>query len=222
MTTIATNGYFLVADNRNTITIPGHPVYNAHSGEVGDEVLADTCIKINLINSDLTIGGSKIKAIAGAGLTTVINSFTEVINNYKVNENTDIKQIFKLLNNLYIGKDVDILGVTEDCKPFFISLNGDSRLSTNSPGCCIGKGSGSGILGTVLDLGTKLTMKEIIPLASRFDKFTSPSYSAYSTEENHLFGFVIPSQEDIFDITKKAVDKAFITYGNTNSFINNG
>ena len=117
---------------------------------------------------------------------------------------------------------MDILGVTEDCKPFFISLNGNSRLSTNSPGCCISKGSGSGILGTVLDLGTKLTMEEIIPLASRFDKFTSPSYSAYSTEENHLFGFVIPSQEDIFDITKKAVDKAFITYGNTNSFINNG
>ena len=221
MTTIVSNGYYLVADNRGSIN-SDYEGYNSSTNKKEKTVFrSDSVIKINIPKNKIKFKDSYLMAYANTGYLSNGDLFRDVTDSISNPNGTEFNEIRNLLNNVFTGKDLYIVGVLSCNKTVTITKHTSSELSvsTYKPNDYVTAGSGSGMLDELLQFNKDIKIDEVIPFASRFDKATSPTYSAFSVEENHLYAYIDIPNEEVLEITKRNFDKAFGNYGYNNPSI---
>ena len=212
MTTITSNGYYLIADNRVTINkiintenktpqVKRKEVTFFHNGEN----------KISLPQQRLVIEKQKVLAWTGSGNPESMFNF---INNAK---KIDILDYVDIYSNLVDFKNTDetftIFLITENYCTYVINfnlkiVNSESKTHLNikrhNPGVIAFSGSGSNIISDLLNYSL-IDIKEIEnqhPLLTHLFmynscKYSSFSYDVYGAKEKQFFSNIEPGQEAI-------------------------
>ena len=200
MTTIVTDGDFLIADMRTSspLVVPTAPRVHFK----GQKVFRDTTCKI-VIPINLWAGGQQVVAYAFSGATYLFRYFDNLAA-YK--DRVDLEGQAKLLNKTIGMSDNDTAtGV-------FLLADGTQHLiwiSVNQGGLSIRQqhlkkkgifayGSGSVVWSKLwLHANRPLTALQVFHFCAHTDKASSNNYSAYSREENKLFAAVFPPEIEV-------------------------
>ena len=212
MTTIVTNGKFLISDRRLTQAISHTSIAAGkaknYSHEAYLDVAVKTCVPENAYYFD-----KKVLAFAGAGGATFYNNFCAVteLDRYKKTR-LDLVSLMDILDGTPCPDNhtlAEIVMVLEDGTSAVFSLSGELRkgiyvyrsdIKTYKEDEIFVAGSGSQYWNTLNKAfleDFKPTPYEVFLLCAHMDPFSSESYSAYSLEDNHFFVEVNPTDLDV-------------------------
>lgn len=203
MTTILTNGKYIIADHRLTETI-GHSERELDIRTGGKDrlmTLSDRRIKIHRFDNRINVfhpNNKENRAVAFgmAGASVEID---------KVNELMKFSSIHTVTVRELGKKIIDICNPRAVFGLLILFESGDSITVTFSPigktskmeiklfpkGKFVSIGSGSAIHKALADLIPKnMTLEEMFILSCGSDKHTSPSYSVYGVKEDILYAVV--------------------------------
>lgn len=201
MTTIVSNGHFLVADHRVTRFVSANEksaTIDLNTGFTPKERVDDTFTKIHLVKpgSVITNDGTYIEAFSVSGNSLASGQIHEIIKLQK-GRPIELVNLIELLTVTPFVKNSAIVAITSNCTTIRVEIGSSGRLEsfTFSPGKFASSGSGS----TIVDLATSnikndssLTPGDILLFAAAGDPNTSPSYSVYSQSEKILYQIVSP------------------------------
>ncbi len=216
MTTIVTNGHYLIADHRVTNNFKIES--STHVIENQKETMYDTHNKIFVIPIDkvVTLKDKRIKAFAYAGSAGVYAYLVELIKTSK-DTNINLYQALRTLSKYEHGQFIAVNYDSTSTKAILKGFhnNGSYLQCVNEIGKLIIVGSGSEPVSELLfKIGSGYNIVDAFHTAVMFDNYTSPSFSVFGVEENHLFTNVLYPIEEI----KKSFDRIMTLVINSDKF----
>lgn len=205
MTTIVSNGHFLVADHRITRFVNGADKKNTldiTNGQVPDELVEDIRMKIELVKPGLVItkAGSYVEAFAIAGNAMAAGYILDIIK-LQHGRPIELVDLIELLTVTPSVRNTTVLAISKDAQTTKVEIS-SSRVVTSyvfAPGKIISAGSGSDAVNCAtlnLNLISPVTLGDLVSFAAACDPNTSPSYSVYSRDEKILYTSVIPDYSE--------------------------
>ena len=203
MTTIISDGYYLVADHRTTTNVSSLELYSKDTGENIIDYKSNLCNKIMFPPIDIHTDFGKIKAYSYAGDLEILSSFIGILKEH--NSPSGFKLCRGSATLTTICKTVPddesgyILAITDENHTVKITFTKDKlSVTIYKPGTLIAVGSGGKIFDSIVNLlKAAPQIRYAIPIISFIDENTSYTYSAYSVEENHLFTNIEISLDEV-------------------------
>lgn len=212
MTTITSNGYYLIADNCVTIERTSN-LKNKTPGVKTKKVslMHSNENKIIIPEKTITIEKNKVMAWAGSGNVEKIFNFMSNINNLDILDYVDIYSNIVTINSLNEGFSIFLITenfytyVVKVClKPIKNTYNVNCEVDCYLPGTLVLGGSGSGIIENLLDcnLIDFEDLKKEHPLLTHLFmcnscNYSSFSYDVYGAKEKQIFFHIKPDYEAI-------------------------
>lgn len=212
MTTIVSNGYYMLADKRTTFTSSAihHPELT--SGYEGFKFSRpsrryhnDEVTKL-VPEPPTTYGKKKVVAIAGSGDVDMINELLSYLEHMTVEEMVKVKARSSRASGY-----VQLLFITEDFHTHRISFSkGDGAISERSyrPGSLAATGSGGVMLMEFQDRMQhrveKTHILNLFLLASNTDPASSNCFDVYGAQEKKYFCNIIPTPEEVTACVRQA------------------
>lgn len=218
MTTIISNGYYLLADHRqtqkyDTDTEIGKSIdiYSNHKhGVLLDKVVIDTTNKITIFEDVKHIYGYKVKAMACSGKVSILDDFTTILSSIKKGEDASILMPM-LKNTITLSKEsVSIIFITEDnltLRCIFEYENDNMYVTTHNPGEIVAIGEGAGIVQGLVNFLFIKRIDILMPIVGLSCTYTSSSYSVYGNRENHLYASVFMDIAECKAVINESVEK---------------
>lgn len=204
MTTIISNGSYLLADHRRTTSYTlSERLLKNEDGHPPTAGASDTADKLMVLKEDtiLKIRDKRIIAYGLAGPVGTINTFNDIVK-YGAGKDRQLAEVIRLLTSLHI-RTVSIAGVFVLEDNTSVTMNKVHNVFTyenhkKDEVCYVG--SGTRFLSAMKDLLPKnLHISDYMALACAVDKHTSPTYAVYGVKENHLYSRIDPGKEHILD-----------------------
>lgn len=213
MTTIVTNGKFLIADRRGHVEVNVQRVAGGKIvSDVQESQYDDTC-KIYLPNQ-LEIKGWKVMAIACSGPIAYHLNLMDI--DQKISGGFDMEKFGAGIDGMICAPNQNgtIVSILENGWIVKQSLTAkatgaiflyDVDTSVFKSNQIIAAGSGAAVIRQMPPTAyDHLDVQDVFALCAHTDKWSSDSYSAYSLEENHLYEVVNPSNREIQDAVLRA------------------
>lgn len=205
MTTIISNGYFLVADHRVTRFVPVKEkptTIDLNTGQSPKERVDDTFTKINLLKPGeiITKSGTYIEAFAMAGNSLASGQLLELVKLQK-GRPIELLDLVELLTVTPFVKDSSVVAVTAKRETIRVEIGSAGKLESFlfEPGDVATSGSGSTIADFAaanIKMDGSITMGDLLLFSAAGDPNTSPSYSVYGTEDKVLYQIVSPQYSE--------------------------
>lgn len=201
MTTIITDGKFLIADHRMSITHPnGTEAMDIANGCSTKSAISDSLVKIKLCTEETQVycRDDRIVAYALAGSTSVCIGF----------RNWVARQVGRCSIQTFLDSNYS-LGNAPNATMIAVAANGNmhhidfvtGQTSYSGPTITICRGSGmSGynfLMNEYTEFFRNLTLEERFLMAAMLDEHSSMSYSVYSIKDAIFYPFVLVKQEQI-------------------------
>jgi hypothetical protein len=214
MTTIISNGYYLLADHRRAI----------HTRDSAVLITENRIVRLDdtdklIVGNKLMVNGKRLLAYASSGDTRKF----EFINELNCgSDNCDLYVFLKTciqLPHIYFDNNSDtttLIGITEDFKTIKIewlfSLNRTHYGVTEYENGDLVVGGSGGVYIDGLLSGNKslarLSLEELMNIAAIRDESTSSSYGVFGARENHKFAHVLgPSKETSILMYNQTIEK---------------
>lgn len=198
-TVICYNGY-MVSDHRSTIVIKKDEakinIVTKEQDKIAD--ISDSRVKIFLPRHGVRVidhKGPMVKAFGCAGSSEEVKKVRNFISFLKPDEYS-LNDLFRTIQTVCgIKTSIAVLMLMDDGTSRMKTFQNEKMTSAvfgkNDIGCI---GSGSSIIkGLRHVLPETVHIEELFALSAMTDKYTSPSYSVYSLQDNVLYTSVIPS-----------------------------
>lgn len=210
MTTIITDGNFLIADRRTSST---HRIRNKWY-----PVKTDDTVKIHL-STMATYGGKRVKAMAGAGDGYFCESYEHMLKSFDSEKHAiELETYHEILRKqsmpsgasaariLLLMEDATVL--VFDVKIHHMPSNKANRPSIRTmatkPGSIVALGSGGYVWDALHKFtNSKLDAIDVFTFCTHINEGSSDSYSAYSLKEDHLYTQVNPTPQDVEERVKR-------------------
>ena len=210
MTTILTNGEYLIGDHRLTVGMGadrrGIDINTGNSSRLG--YLTDHRVKIHLLDDKVKLFNPKntsdyAVAFGLAGSSVEINKVIELTRVMK-SSSIELRVLgdkITAIRNPSVTFGMLVLFKSGACGTITFTPMGNGSKSTTKlfpKGKIVSIGSGSTIHKALGDLLPKdITAEELIILSAGSDKHTSPSYSVYGRNENILYSIVRQRPDEV-------------------------
>ena len=205
MTTIISNGHFLVADHRVTRFVPvkeKSTTIDLNTGQCPKERVDDTFTKINLLKPGAVVAkdGSCVEAFAVAGNAMANGQLLELVKLQK-GRSIELLDLIELLTVTPFVKDSSVVAVTTKRETVRVEIGSAGRLESFlfEPGDVATSGSGSTIADFAaanIEMDGSITMGDLLLFSAAGDPNTSPSYSVYGTQDKVLYQIVSPQYSE--------------------------
>lgn len=216
MTTIVTDGKFLIADMRTSGAPPRYHKARAFSQVEMDRLRRDTACKI-VTPEHVTLGRHKVLAYACTGMVGLQAFFDNVAIS---REPIDLLKTAKLLDKhpMGCGDLLRIVALTNDGKVHSILLDEHMHLArivhtiqeVKDQPLAFGSGA-NGFNALSAYLARRLTPLEVFHFCAHTDASSCNNYSVYSVDAHEHYVVVLPGEEEIKECVR-AVQGAFNFY----------
>lgn len=223
MTTIVSNGYYLIADHRRSRS-ESADTRNLLSIQVDSKdkasvvrkkkfsVHMDIAEKIFMLENPVPCSNKKagnVIALACAGPVIMNDKFIKILLQYSKTDQT-IDQFLKLLEMFQsLSGFMSCLMVTDNSFTIEVSVTGNTTSSVkfkyHTPGTSVMRGSGYGKIKNLYIPLAKTPPQDLFYMAQFMDVYTSPSYSVLGVRENQYFPFVLETPEVLETLTKDKI-----------------
>lgn len=217
MTTIVSNGYFLIADRRSTIRVETNYLTGGEIKRGDTRFYKDQTNKI-ITPQNIYIGDKLVRAIACSGN---IDFIFYTLSLSKLGFDINLPSIFACVAGIPAPSKVSctLLAVTEDNvthKFRFVSTvtSGENLWRVDSerfaPGTIVVAGSGGDVWDETVPLltdGRDMDVLDVFTFCAHRDSWSSDHYSVYGVTAHELFEDVRPREEEIFESMRRISDK---------------
>lgn len=200
MTTIITDGSYLLADHRVCNTVP--VLAEMVNDEMGDDVIdiemsCDRMLKIIPCDHlhNLILDGARVEAIAFAGKVSDVEKYLALLESFYISP-VELGR-FQLSSRRVVGPtNTTMVGVTSDHRGFTVTFTNPAEpieiINSNE---VIYVGSGARHIATIRKLICVPDLEDMMMIAASIDEATSPSYSVYGVNEKTLYTRVTRTKE---------------------------
>ena len=223
MTTIVSNGYYLIADHRRSSS-ENSVIRNLLALQVDSHdkasvirkkkfsIYKDIAEKIFFLETPipcLNKEAGKVIAFACAGPMLMIDKFIKIILLYSKTSDS-LEQFMKLLEMFQpFSGSMSCLMVTDKSFTVEAVFSGNKTFSVkfkyHTPGTSVMEGSGYGKIQNLHIPLAKTPPQDLFYMAQFMDVYTSPSYSVLGVRENQYYPFVLETPEVLETLTKDKI-----------------
>lgn len=223
MTTIVSNGFYLIADHRRSSS-ESSVIRNLLSLQVDSHDKAsvirkkkfsihnDIAEKIFMLETPISClnkEAGNVIAFACAGPVVLIDKFIKTITLYSKTSDS-LEQFFKLLEMFQsLPGSMSCLMVTDKSFTVEALITGSAtsavKFKYHTPGTSVMRGSGYGKIKNLYIPLAKTPPQDLFYMAQFMDVYTSPSYSVLGVRENQYYPFVLETPEVLETLTKDKI-----------------
>lgn len=223
MTTVMTDGKFMIADKQSSGRYRVRRVHNGKAKNISHPVVTRQSVKIHTPDNLFT-AGLKIKAIGFAGGVSIINCLSKILcspvySSTSVKERPkDLTEIFNVFRGLsaYINSGFSMLCLCEDGKVITMNYTPPEKIDYERPGSFTtdvhdyseGKifaiGTGGSVWSHYKDFMPKdVHIRDAFHFVTHLDQNSSHDYSVYSLEEDKLIDHVSVDESGVITLVSK-------------------
>ena len=223
MTTIVSNGYYLIADHRRsssensvirnllTLQVDSHDKASVIRKKKFS-IHKDIAEKIFFLETPipcLNKEAGNVIAFACAGPVLMIDKFIKIILLYSKTSDS-LEQFIKLLEMFQpFSGSMSCLMVTDKSFTVETIISGITtstvKFKYHTPGTSVMRGSGYGKIKNLYIPLAKTPPQDLFYMAQFMDVYTSPSYSVLGVRESHYYPFVLETPKVLETLTKDKI-----------------
>lgn len=202
MTTIVTDGKFLIADHRVTTTFQeGVVLTDIFSSANASGILSDSIVKIKLIDDtqEVRADGHRVRAYALAGSADVCARIRKFLK--AAGPIVNLETMAAAMSCLGASISADMVFICDNNVVGLLEFSPVAKLSYGVAPIVLCRGSGitpfQSISNQYVDVFAAMTLEDKFLTAAMLDEYSSMSYSVYSIDEHVLYPYVMVDQADV-------------------------